>query len=327
MPYLTLGPETDREEPDVRTLALVRSDDDALHGQVLRVHSTHLDSPERKPGRLARAREALRGAGLPARHLDAAEEALSQALAEGDEGAVPARFRAAARAAAAERPRAAREITLPPNAHFELLPTPDPAGRDAIFVAGPPGAGKSVWAAAFARKYHGLWPKRQIFLMSKNDCASDPAWSSLISKGWVTLLDPSTLLESPVDVTKDFGSEGALFVADDLLDAYAGNRKLADAVLGLVNDSLDLARKNRLSVLVLNHAATDYRRTRTVLTSCQCAVVFPAFTPTHVLSYFCKKIGIDPRTIPGMRRMGRAVVVSLVAPQWLLGLTDARLVE
>lgn len=329
MPYLSLGPPPPEGASDVKVVAIVRGG--SSDGQVLAVHTTHEDAPAAGgAGAGAPIRRALKAAGVPAKHHAVAVEALGEAAAAAEPAErLPAALHRAYEAAVAERtaaPKHGRDLDLGGEAHFELVPSPDPAGRDAIYVAAPPGAGKSHVASAFARKYAAMWGKeRPIYLMSKNDIGSDPVWAPLLERRQVKLLDPETLRTGPIDVAHDFEG-GALVVLDDLLDAYGHDAKMEKAVVGLASDLLDLGRRHRISVLVLNHELTAYKRTRGILNSCHAVLLFPAHTPAHTTAYFLRKIGCAV-PIPELRRLGRSVYVSMLAPQLVMGTTRAFLAE
>ena len=328
MPFLALCQE-DRLPKDAKPLAIVRSSNEGLDNKLLGLYSGHESEPVRR-------------AKAPAPKLEHYERALKKAVgqaqlgrafaglvaavkANADEEDVPAPLRRiyASMCAESAGPKIASCIELPPGSSFQLVPNPDPKVRDVGYFAGPAGSGKSWAAAQWAEKYYKLWPDRKIFMFTANDIEADPAWAKLLKSGALTILDPKTLWLSPMDVARDFPEEGSLTIYDDCIDAFAGKQE--KSVLLAVQNQLQLGRKFGQSVLVISHELSNYSKTRAILHDSHWCCVFPSLTPPHSLKYFLSKIGIDPKIIPQMRTWGRAVYLSLRAPQWAVSEHSARL--
>lgn len=330
MPFLALCPEAALPK-DARPLAIVRSSNSDLDGQVLGLYTGHESEPQRR----AKATPKLEKYEKDIKKIVGAAETgrcfaalLGGLRAGGAVADVPESLQHVYNRMLAEcaGPKISSSISLPPGASFELVPQPNEKGeRDVGYIAGPAGCGKSYAAAQFASKYHALWPKRQIFFFTANDIGADPAWLPLLKKHALTLLDPKTLVEAPMDVARDFPTEegGSLTIYDDCIDAFTG--KAEKAVLLAVNNQLQLGRKFGQSVLVISHELTNYSKTRAILHDSHWVCVFPALCPPHSLKFFLNKIGVDEKLLPEMRKWGRAVYISMRAPQWAVSESCARL--
>lgn len=334
MPYLSLASD-DALPPGVRPLAIVRSSAPAFDGKVLAIFEGMEAEPAKRKRQtflLEDYEHELKECVRPS-EIGRAFGVLVQA-ARGGHGLseVPVPLRAVyadmLAAAQAEGPKCASDISLPPNAHFESVPNPDPTQRDAIFVAAPAGGGKTYWCAAWVQKYRKLFPDRPVFILSKNTVADDPAWMALKKADRPQQMDVSTLLADNIDIARDFPTQGCLLIFDDLIDAFDG--KMAKAVTRTVQDSLQIGRRHNISVLITSHELTSYNRTRAILHDVHSVVLFANHTPSHSLRYFLGKIlgreGAEGM-IPILRRAGRACQLSVRAPQWWLGEHEAKLLD
>lgn len=330
MPYLTIASD-EALPPDCRPLAIVRSSSEDLDGKILAI-SEGLESEPSKRKRvtllLADYESEMRKV-VRASEIGRAFAHLMQAVRNGnsaDEVPEPLRDVFASMLVAAEAPKHGASMTLPVNSHFETVPNPDPKQRDAIFVASPAGGGKTVWCAAFVQKYRKLFPDRPVFILSKNTVSDDGAWLALREKDRPKQMDVTTLLADAIDIARDFPPQGCLLIFDDLIDAYDG--KMGKAVNRTVQDALQIGRRHNISVLCTSHELTSYNRTRALLHDMHSVVLFANHTPSHSLRYFLKKVGFDAEhIIPTLRRAGRAVQLSLRAPQWYLGDRECVLTE
>jgi hypothetical protein len=331
MPFLCLTKES-AVPKNSKILAVVRSGT-SLDGNVLALSSKDADD-ETAAEQRAKAtlkfetfERALRKAKLKPQEASRAFTLLTRQVKAGDdEEEVPEPLRPVFRSmlAACAAPEHANAVCLPPGHRFELVPTQDAKGRNCLGFFGAAGCGKTWACANWVLRYHKLWPDRKIFILSANTVSDDPAWLSLPESARPKQLDANTLMESGIDVARDFGKPCCV-VVDDLLDAVDGRMKRA--VVRFVSDLLDIGRRHGVSCCITNHLLTDGQRTRALLHSLEAVYIFPSLTPSHSTRYFCKKIGIPETMIPWMKSAGRAVVCSIVAPQYLLGDSECRLIE
>jgi hypothetical protein len=161
-----------------------------------------------------------------------------------------------------------RDVVLPSGEFFALEPTNLEKGRDVIMVGGKSGSGKSHTARNFATRYHILWPKRPIYVISylKYD-------DTLDALNFLKRLDPSTEFKDgppPLDFFND-----SLTIFDDIEGFQRDDPDLHDLLQQTIDMLATTGRHNSSSLLVASHLLTDYKRTRLFLGEAQKFVLFP----------------------------------------------------
>ena len=187
-------------------------------------------------------------------------------------------------------------INLNPKEKFALEPTHDPKGRDVIMVGGKSGSGKSFIAKNFIKRYHNLWPKRQIYLVSylQEDETIDQA------KGQERV-DPETWVDDPPEL--DFFEE-ALLVLDDVEGFERSKKEVFHAIQRVVDMVATTGRHAAASILNCSHLLTDYKRTRLWLGESNQFCVFPNGASLKQLQTLLGSYaGADAREITAMRRL------------------------
>jgi hypothetical protein len=161
-----------------------------------------------------------------------------------------------------------RDVMLPEGEFFALEPNNLKKGRDVIMVGGKSGSGKSHTARNFAQRYHILWPKRIIYLISylRHD-------DTLDALSFLKRLDPANDFKDgppPLDMFTD-----TLTIFDDI----EGFQRDAPEIHDLLQQTIDMiattGRHNQSSLLVASHLLTDYKRTRLFLGEAHKFVLFP----------------------------------------------------
>lgn len=192
----------------------------------------------------------------------------------------------------------------------EMIPIPNPNGRQCIYVAGPSGSGKSTYISKYAQEFKKIFPNKTIFVFSRLD-EDDP----------IDVLDPvrieinEELIDEPIDPAE---LSNALVIFDDT-DTIP-NKKLNEAIRNLKNDLLETGRHNDVYVLISSHLMTNYKETRTVLNECHSLTFFPSAGSTHQVTYCLKSyFGLNKEQIN--RIMGlpsRWVTIYKNYPQYVL---------
>jgi hypothetical protein len=161
-----------------------------------------------------------------------------------------------------------RDVTLPEGEFFALEPTNLEKGRDVIMVGGKSGSGKSHTAKNFAQRYHILWPKRTIYLISY--LAKDETLDQL---NFIERLDATKdFLDGPPRL--DFFSE-CLTIFDDIEGFEREHPDVHDMLQQTIDMIATTGRHNSASLLVASHLLTDYKRTRLFLGEAHKFVLFP----------------------------------------------------
>ena len=105
---------------------------------------------------------------------------------------------------------AKKDIKLPPDSSFVLVPCPKKDKREIYYVAGASGSGKSFQARGIAERYKKLFPDREIYLISK---LTEDETLDTMKTGKPSRINVETLLSNPIDNIDVF--ENSLVIFDD----------------------------------------------------------------------------------------------------------------
>jgi hypothetical protein len=161
-----------------------------------------------------------------------------------------------------------RDVTLPSGEFFALEPTNLEDGRDVIMVGGKSGSGKSHTARNFAQRYHMLWPKRPIYVLSYLQFDE-----TLDALPFLKRIDPHKEFKDgppPLDFFSD-----SLTIFDDIEGFQRDDPGMHDLLQQTIDMIATTGRHNQASLLVASHLLTDYKRTRLFLGEAQKFVLFP----------------------------------------------------
>lgn len=161
-----------------------------------------------------------------------------------------------------------RDVSLPEGEYFALEPTNIEDGRDVIMVGGKSGSGKSHTARNFAQRYHILWPKRPVFVISylRHD-------DTLDALNFLKRVDPSEFLKDGPPSLDYFSKSLTIF--DDIEGFQRDDPDLHNLLQQTIDMIATTGRHNQASLFVASHLLTDYKRTRLFLGEAQKFVLFP----------------------------------------------------
>lgn len=146
-----------------------------------------------------------------------------------------------------------REVILPQDEFFALEPSNLENGRDVIMVGGKSGSGKSHTAKNFAIRYHILWPKRPIRLISFLD--KDDTLDAL---DFVKRVKADSL--SSEDGTNLSKYEKSLTIFDDIEGFERDDPDIHATLQQIIDMIASTGRHTSSSLLVASHLLTDYKR-------------------------------------------------------------------
>jgi hypothetical protein len=210
-------------------------------------------------------------------------------------------------------------VVLPDDCSFQLLPPSDPNTRSVWYIAGASGSGKSYIARQLAEAYKKMFPKREIYLISK---LNEDSTLDTMKVGKPKRIKVQSLVDDYPTI-EEF--RDCMVIFDDY-DTFQGAE--AKAVQQLINDLAIQARHTNTSMLCLTHYITNYKATRLLLNEAQYFVVYPQATSYHALSYLLKThIGMDADEIKNLRKLGRWVCVSKNFPQYLISQHTAKVLH
>jgi len=215
------------------------------------------------------------------------------------------------------------EVELPFDTMFSLMPSADEDFRQVWYITGSSGSGKSYMAKMYANNYSRMYPDRPIYLISK--LTEDETIDGMETKP--IRLDYSNWIEDPPNIN-DFNNALVIFDDYDTIDGKEGK-----AVLGVIEDLCIMGRKHNesqgnVSVLLLTHHLTNYKKTRLLLNEATHYVVYPQNSSAHALGYLLKThMGLDKEDLKKMKKLGRWVCFSKNYPQYMMGAHYAKLLH
>jgi hypothetical protein len=169
-----------------------------------------------------------------------------------------------------------RDVVLPEGEYFALEPSNLENGRDVIMVGGKSGSGKSHTAKNFAIRYHMLWPKRTIRLISFLD--EDDTLDALPYIERVK----AEQIKGDEDATSLKKYEKSLTIFDDIEGFERDDPEMHASLQQIIDMIATTGRHTASSLLVASHLLTDYKRF--VSLRSRSAARFSIFEVTYITS-------------------------------------------
>ncbi len=198
------------------------------------------------------------------------------------------------------------------------------ADRDAIYIVGKSGCGKSSWAANYVKIYHQMYPDNGIYLLTNKD--KDPVFDVLkyikripIDK---YLIPPEEGEEADEDdqgvIYEDF--ENSLVIFDDV-DSFS-DKILEKAILKLQNDIYMLGRSKHISILHLKHIGRDHAKSKIALQEMTGIVLFPGISNPYATKKILEVyVDLDKHKISEILKLkssSRWIYISVNHPSYLI---------
>lgn len=204
------------------------------------------------------------------------------------------------------------------------VPKFDPAEkqRTVIYLAAPPGAGKTFWLRDYIRQFnksmtrkptrdlpHGFKPI--VWLVSSKEVCDtlDP----LVDEGIdLRRLDVDNIIDSPISIKEelsqldeDTGDVGPTLCIFDDIDTGFANKKIQQAVVRLQDQVVMNGRSLGLFVAITAHVATQYRDTRNLLSNITHLVIFARHAPPNSYEYILRKyVNLPQKIITKITKIG-----------------------
>ena len=313
-PYLSFSTERSKK---AEAIAIVRGGD--LDGQILYVHNDTSVSHLPQYVELTASKYPLEH--LKPRQRDVMRDKMNRSLQEGKEeiDEEDPRIKSAYRNARTERQKAT-QVTLPADSTFEIIPSPDENKRQIFYIAGASGSGKSYIARTIAQNYAKLFPERTIYLISK--LSEDPVLDHL-KTGKPKRINIQSLVDEPVEDIVEF--KDSLILFDDV-DTFTGKEE--KAVQQLIDDIAAMGRHHNISMAIMTHRISNYKKTRLILNEATHYVLYPQSTSMHNLKYLLTThMGLETNEIRDLKRAGRWVCFHKNSPNWMLSEHTAKLLH
>jgi len=180
--------------------------------------------------------------------------------------------------------------------HIAVEPSHDPEGRDVVMIGGKSGSGKSFAARNFAIRYHRLYPKRKVRLLSF--LAED---RTLDACEFIERVKAEQWANNPPPL-KEF--DESLTIFDDIEGFEKGNKDIHRALQQTIDMVATTGRHNASSLIVCSHLLTDYKRTRLFLGEAHMYIVFPhGCSMTQLTRLLGGYAGADKKDLEKIRRL------------------------
>jgi hypothetical protein len=210
-------------------------------------------------------------------------------------------------------------LELPDDSRFEIVPSADPAKRDVFYICGASGSGKSYIARGLGEFYRKLFPKREVYRISK---LTEDTTIDNMKGGKPKRINVKTLVEDYPEI-EEF--RDCMVIFDDI-DCFTG--KELKAVHQLIDDLAITGRHTNTTIMFLTHYITNYKATRLILNETTHFVVYPQSTSFHGLKYLLgTHIGMSKDDIHDLRKLGRWVCIHKNYPQYLVSAHEAKILH
>ena len=183
--------------------------------------------------------------------------------------------------------------------------------RECLYISGPSGSGKSTYVNKFIKQYKEMYPKNEVFLMSR--LASDKSLDN--NKHIKRIKINEELLDDPIDNSE---LENSAIIFDDI-DTIR-DKDLRDYVSDLRDDLLETGRHEKVTMLCTSHLLMDYKKTRTLLNEATSVTFFPNSGSSYHISRFLKVYcGFSNNEIKRVLNLpSRWVTICKTAPMYVL---------
>jgi hypothetical protein len=162
-----------------------------------------------------------------------------------------------------------KEIQLSKGYRIQQIPNKD-RERDVLYVAGQSGSGKSYYTLQFAKEYHKMFPKNDIYLFST--LSGD---STLDKVDFIKKIKLSDEFLNTEFTHEDFSD--SLVIMDDV-DTISNN-VIKKKVFQILNMLLETGRHSKTSIIYTSHLACKGHESKTILNE------------AHSVTVFCKTMG------------------------------------
>jgi hypothetical protein len=169
-----------------------------------------------------------------------------------------------------------KELTLHDG---EILPIPNPDGRECLYIAGPSGSGKSTYIGKYAKAWKKLFPQGDVIVFSR--VLEDKALDQL-NPMRIEINDD--LIENPIEPSE---LRDCLVIFDDT-DTIP-DKDLKEAINNLKDDLLETGRHENVYVVISSHLINKNKESRVVLNECHQIIVFPSSGSAYPIRYCLKQ--------------------------------------
>lgn len=189
-------------------------------------------------------------------------------------------------------------IELTDGFKFSLAPRPTKASqRNTLFIAGESGSGKSHYVREYAKRYHTMFPKNKIYLISYLE--ED---ETLDAFKVITRIKAFTqgFLDECLDLDLKTEFQDSFFIFDDI-DSIV-NKRTKETIYGFLNKLLRIGRHYNISVAYCGHSLYGSNELKYILDECQTITFFQRFLNYKKMKYLLENyFGMSKEQIERVR--------------------------
>ena len=179
------------------------------------------------------------------------------------------------------------------------------------YISGAAGSGKSRWCSMYIENFIKMFPKFKIFLFSRLE--KDPVLDKIKQIKRIMINDE--LIDNPIQPSE---LKCSLVLFDDVDTGI--EQKYIDVLSKLKDDLCQTGRHESIYVLMTSHVATDYKRTRKILSDVNFVVFFPRSGSVMGITYFLKNyMGMASKQIKKIMLLpSRWIMINKTYPNYIL---------
>ena len=166
---------------------------------------------------------------------------------------------------------------------YRILPLPyiplkSEQERSTICISGASGKGKSWLINEISEMYKTLWPNNKIYFFTKNDWSNDRSLNKDIYEfvnvnKFIEKYSSEEALEEFL-LTKEFND--SFFIFDDIAALEKISKVAAHTLQTIIDIILENKRKAQVSIAILSHVPTNYKKTALLIREMKQYYLFPS---------------------------------------------------
>ena len=165
---------------------------------------------------------------------------------------------------------------------YRILPLPyiplkSEQERSTIYISGASGKGKSYLINEISEMYHALFPNNKLYFFTKNDWTEDRS----LNKDLYEFVDVDKFIEHyrTADMLKQFlltkEFNNSFFIFDDIGALEKISKEAAHTLQTVIDIILENKRKAKVSIAILSHIPTNYKKTSLLIREMKQYYLFP----------------------------------------------------
>lgn len=192
---------------------------------------------------------------------------------------------------------------------FELIPN-FKKDREAIYISGPSGAGKTYFSIQYMKKYLEIYPKRKVYVFARKEL--DKSLKDYKHSNRIINIKLTNEYFEDMKM-KDF--KESLIIFDDI-ENITNDKYLKGKMMDLVNDVLNVGREQKTSIITISHVMLNYKFSRMMILESNKIVMFPkSGNKNQYINFMKRYMGFSKTQIESiLRQNSRWIVLDKTCP-------------